>query len=91
MVKDTYTRQVFDQQWTDCIQIQEMSERQFTQTTTSKGVKTGKFTDRTDLSYQEAHGLEDEEGSQWDSATVRSETLSRASGASSASIITGAG
>ena len=57
----------------------------------AKGVRAGRFTHRTDMSYHEAHGLDDGAASRWDSVSVRSHTLSRASGSSVVSIITGAG
>ena len=88
--RSAYTQAVFDQQLTDCVQVQELQEWDFMKETSSAGVMGGKFKARTDLNYAEAHGLEDSISDAWDSETVKSTSLSRASGASALSIITGA-
>ena len=82
---------VFSQQFSDCEDLRDLNEWEFTKRTTDAGLETGVFAVRKDLEYSESRGLATaSQGDISESETVRSTALSRTSGATSASLLAAA-
>ncbi len=87
-VRDLLKKDVFRQQYRDCEEIKERGEWEFTAKTTKTHLETGTLTARKDVEYSESRGLASPgQGGVNDAATSRSTALSRASGASNASML----
>ena len=90
-VDSLYPRALFNQQFSDCEDVRDMNEWEFIKRSTEAGLETGGFVVRKDLEYSESRGLATAGQSDIsDTETIRSNALSRASGASSASLLSAA-